>query len=354
MQYIYINGFCLTQTTNGVQRFATNILLELDKLISQYNNITIVCLIPQNIDRKFNNIQLKIIKSYFNFINNKQTLWEQIVLPFYCNNGILINLCNFAPLFKKNQFVVIHDVIPFRYPKTVGFLWGTFYRIMVRIFMNRVQYIATVSEFSAKELQQITNNRRKILVLGNSGEHIKQFEPNINLLDKFQVTANNYIFIPSSQSHMPHKNINIIYDIASQINQPIIITGNCSQQYDNIKYIGKVNDDELATLYKYASCILYPSLYEGFGIPILEALEFNNLIIASDIPVFKEIGNNAIIYCNTQNQMRLINCIVDTLQNQQQLKYELQTQMIKVREKYNWVKITKKIYYYIYNISEKV
>jgi glycosyltransferase involved in cell wall biosynthesis len=347
MQYIYINGFFLTQTTNGVQRFATNILLELDKLIIQYNNITIVCLIPKNIDIQFTNIKLKIIKSYFRFINNKHIFWEQLVLPFYCHNGILINLCNFAPLFKKNQFVVIHDSIPFRYPKTVSFMWGNLYRTMVRIFMYRVKYIATVSEFSAKELQQITNNNRQILILGNSGEHIKHYQPNINILDKFQLTAYNYIFIPSSQSHMPHKNINIIYDIAPHIKQQIIITGNCQQQYDNIKHIGKVTDNELATLYNYASCILYPSLYEGFGIPILEALEFNNLVIASDIPVFREIGNNAIIYCDTNNQTSLINCILDTLQQPQQLRQQLQPQMIKVINKYNWHNISQKLCQYL-------
>ena len=341
MKYIYINGYFLTQSINGVQRFANNILLNLDKLITNYKNIKIICLVPKSIDIVFTSIELKVIQSKIKFLNNKQSTWEQIILPFHCDNGLLINLCNFAPLLKKNQLVVIHDVIPFRFPKTVSFLWGSFYRIMTHTFMRRVKSIATVSHFSATELQKITKINRKIIILGNSGEHIKKFNTDVNILKNFNLIPNSYIFIASSQAHMPHKNIQIINLIASKINMPMVITG-YGNNINNIKQIGRVDDTTLATLYKYAKCIIYPSLYEGFGIPILESLELNNIVIASDIEVFKEIGQDCIIYCNTTSKDELIKTINKVITNNN-IKIELLKNKEIITNKYTWLKITQEL-----------
>lgn len=341
MKYIYINGYFLTQSINGVQRFANNILLNLDKLITNYKNIKIICLVPKSIDIIFNNIEIKIIQSKIKFLNNKQSAWEQIILPFNCNNGLLINLCNFAPLFKKDQLVVIHDVIPFRLPKTVSFLWGSFYRIMTHIFMRRVKYIASVSHFSATELQKITKINRDIIILGNSGEHIKNYQTNLNILNNFDLNPNSYIFIASSQAHMPHKNIQIINQVATEINIPFVITG-YGNNIKNIKQIGRVDDNTLATLYQYAKCVIYPSLYEGFGIPILESLELNNIVIASNIEVFKEIGQNCIIYCNTTIKDDLIKTINKVITNNN-IKIELLKNKEIITNKYSWKKITQEL-----------
>ena len=68
-------------------------------------------------------------------------------------------------------------------------------------------------------------------------------------------------------------------------------------KHTNIIFTGYVKDDELPTLYKNALLYVYPSLYEGFGIPLIEAQYSGCPVLCSDIPVFKEIGANSVMYC---------------------------------------------------------
>lgn len=73
----------------------------------------------------------------------------------------------------------------------------------------------------------------------------------------------------------------------------------------NIKFIGYVTDEELVALYKYAKCFVYPSIYEGFGIPPLEAIYFDCPVILSNIDVFHEIYRNSNIYVKDLNELKI-------------------------------------------------
>ena len=99
MQLIYINGYCLAQPFSGVQRFTRNLLEHLDKLNSlRQSPLHIICLVPQNVEISFDSIEVQVLKTGCNFIDNKQTLWEQLLLPLKVKSNYLINLSNFAPI----------------------------------------------------------------------------------------------------------------------------------------------------------------------------------------------------------------------------------------------------------------
>ncbi|SHO80465.1 Glycosyl transferase, group 1 [hydrothermal vent metagenome] len=67
---------------------------------------------------------------------------------------------------------------------------------------------------------------------------------------------------------------------------------------DNIEYLGFVSDDELASLYNLASLFIFPSFYEGFGLPVLEAMACGTPVVCSDSSSLPEVGGDAVIYCN--------------------------------------------------------
>ena len=85
------------------------------------------------------------------------------------------------------------------------------------------------------------------------------------------------------------------------------------QQGGNVEYLGYVDDKTKALLYKNASCFVLPSLYEGFGMPILEALSYNTPVCASDIPVFREVAGEAVEYFDPRDTKSIASCIVETL-----------------------------------------
>ena len=97
-----------------------------------------------------------------------------------------------------------------------------------------------------------------------------------------------------------------------------------------MKFIGYVTDEELVALYKYASCFVYPSLYEGFGLPPLEAIYFNCPVIVSDIDVFKEIYGNNVLYCDKNKVSSLKEKILYLYNNKNAISNE------QILNKYKW------------------
>src|SRR5690348_16546907 len=111
---VYINGRFLDQRVTGVQRVALNLVLSLDAELNNLDlDFNIVLLLPANTSTA---IHLKnISKKYVGKFSGH--LWEQVELPLFVRGNLLINLCNTAPAFKRNQYVFIYDAAVFRFPK---------------------------------------------------------------------------------------------------------------------------------------------------------------------------------------------------------------------------------------------
>jgi glycosyltransferase involved in cell wall biosynthesis len=308
---VYINGYFLTQKTAGVQRFALNLLSQIDLLLlkQQSASLEVRCLVPYDIQYEFKNIKVQVIQSKIRAIDTRQTLWEQLVLPLAVKGKFLLNFCNFAPIFKHNQLIVVHDVIPFRYPEAVGKMWGWLFRFIVKRFAKNSKYLATVSRFSAQELQVVTHIKRHIIVLGNSADHLNRITPDNSILARFNLKPKKYVLTVSSQASIAYKNFVLLEKAATRLDFPLIAVGSATNatSQNNICYTGRVNDDELKALYANAYAFIFPSLYEGFGIPPLEAMACGAPVIAADIPVLHEVCGNAAIYFNPYDALDLVN-----------------------------------------------
>lgn len=113
----------------------------------------------------------------------------------------------------------------------------------------------------------------------------------------------------------------------------------------------QAKDDEMFTVYSKALCFVFPSLYEGFGIPILEAFEAECPVLLSDIAVFREIAGDAALYFNPNNSLELQNKIV-TLINNSELRNTLRESALIKNQLYSWGKseeCTKLLYNRIIN-----
>lgn len=343
MKKIYINGRFLTQNITGVQRYAIEIVKALDKYLNDNKlndeyKFEIVC--PKNIKQNLNlkNIEIK------NFGNLKGHLWEQIELPLYVKNKFLFNFCNCAPLVKINQIVTIHDVavcdVPYAYSK----FFRIWYKFMYRVLTSRLKKIFTVSEFSKKRLNKYFNiPLERVEVTYNGIDHIKNIKPDEKIFSRFSIEKKNYILAVSSLN--PSKNFRLILEtakISPEIN--FVIAGGTNSNIfkeqgleitSNVKFIGYVNDEELVALYKYASCFIYPSIYEGFGIPPLEAIYFNCPVILSNIDVFKEIYMDNVLYCKI-NDCNILKEKILLILNDERIKKSINRKEKFLIDKYRW------------------
>lgn len=303
---IIINGdFGAFKTFAGVSRYATEVILELDKIVEQ-NEVEIVTPVYGNIDLKLNNI--KIIKVGDKPIN----IWKNQVLPKYVkkNDGILIDLTQAFPL-GKNDVTCVHDCIP---ELVESAYIGKFRRYIIKPLklyqrkraIKKSKIIFTVSEFSKRDIKNIYHTvSEKVVVAGNAWQHMLRIDRDDAILNKYNLVSKKFYFTLGSR--VPHKNMKWIIEAARQNpSDKIIISGEQSydkniydEQYsENIIFTGYITDGEVKSLMSECRAFLFPSLYEGFGIPPMEALAEGTPIIISNTSCLPSIYGDSAHYIN--------------------------------------------------------
>lgn len=317
---LLINGKFLSQPITGVQRFAREILIELDNHVGDLAQNLPVILIPSNAIDVPNFKNLKLIYTGL----KGSHFWEQIYLPFVSRGYKILNLAGSAPLFKLNQFMTIHDAAVFEANSAYSSIFVLWYQFLFAVQARLSRKIFTVSTFSAKRLiQALPALKNKIFITPNGHEHILRIKSDDDFLRSYGLKYKSYYFLLGSFN--PNKNIKIILEIAKNLkNSDIIfvITGGINSESfakvcnsmptsKNIRYLGQVDDSKLKSLYLNAKCLIFPSVYEGFGIPVLEALALGTNVIASDIPAIREVGEDLISYFQADKPDQLLKLIVD-------------------------------------------
>ncbi|MFQ5786419.1 MAG: glycosyltransferase family 4 protein, partial [Thermodesulfobacteriota bacterium] len=279
---IFFNARLFQHRITGVQRYAIELLKTLDLLIDRgeigLGDSSLIMLAPAKVKSSlcFKHLQFRQVGLLHGH------LWEQIELPFYARNGLLVNLCNTAPLFKRDQIVTIHDAAVFANPKTYSFLFLLWYKMLLRRIGQMSKRIITVSAFSKKELHRYCHiPLAKMQVIYEGSEHLCSQSTDDTILRKHNLKPNSYLLAVSSIKK--NKNFDSLmkaFDFLPDHELEIVIAGarDC-KIYDNkymalpknIKYVGYVCDSELRALYENAAFFVYPSFYEGFGLPPIEA-----------------------------------------------------------------------------------
>jgi glycosyltransferase involved in cell wall biosynthesis len=347
---LIVNCRFLSQKITGTQKFASEICKE---LIKQEKDIVFLSnpnILQKDIAKELN---VKIIghKSYKWFKLFKLPsglLWEQLILPFYIKNNYpnakLINLINLAPILYENNVVVLHDVAFKKYPEFFKKIFLLVYNTLVPIILKRAKKIFTVSEFSKSEIVEFFKvDDKKIDVIYNA----------VDNKIKFKIEEKKEKYILAVGSLEPRKNISkLIEVISNQEDLNLIIVGEQNSKVfnsntdikvsNNIKFTGYVDNNELEILYQYATAFIYPSLYEGFGIPPLEAQSFGIPAIVSDIPVFHEVYDDSVLYVNPYSSTDILEGI-KKLMSDDTLQYSLIEKGYENIKKYSWDKSAKKL-----------
>lgn len=333
---IYINGRFLTQKITGVQRYAIEVVKQLDKLKCNYEFILLIPKKEVIQEIELNNIKVLKIGSLTGHI------WEQISLPLYIHTHKregLLNLCNIAPMLYPG-YVTIHDLAFKTHSEHLEKKFSLWYRFVTRVNIRRYKHIFTVSNFSKNEIIENYNiSPNRITITYDSAEHIKNVNPDYGILTKLRLEDKDFYFSLGSKS--PHKNHKYIMELAKNNSEKIFVVsgGNNNKifnndediKYDNMIFTGYLEDKELVALYKKCKAFIFPSLYEGFGIPPLEAIQCGcRSIILSNIEVLKEIYGDVGNYIDPNN-MKHFNISIKEIK-------ELQRK--EILEKYSWKNTT--------------
>jgi glycosyltransferase involved in cell wall biosynthesis len=254
----------------------------------------------------------------FEYGNFKGYLWEQVELPILLKklgNPLLFNLSNTGPVFYKNQVTVIHDIAFIKNPGWYSRRAALAFKIVISRSAKISKQIITLSEFTKCELiRHLKIHPEKVKVInGAAPQRI------IDLSEKeYENRYGEYILTVSSLQ--PRKNISGLIDSFNKLqdkNLKLVIAGSedrkifsdpllYSSGNQNIIFTGYISDKELTGLYKNAKLFVYPSLYEGFGFPPLEALVCGTPVLVSNTSSLPETCKSNADYFNPYDQHSLI------------------------------------------------
>ena len=217
------------------------------------------------------------------------------------------------PIKAKRRLVTIHDVYQLAYFSELSLLKKMYVKTMMNFSVKLSDYILTDSVFSKKEIIKYTSvdkNKISVIYLGLSDTFSnKESIPIIN--EKY------FLFVGNIKPHKNLKRLISAYKLFLKDNKNYVLylvgkkdgflNGDNGIEQDiigfekYIKFTGFISDNKLKEYYKSSSLFIFPSLYEGFGYPVLEEMFFNVKIIASNIASIPEVGGKNMIYFDPYN-----------------------------------------------------
>ena len=341
MKKIVFNGQFLARRMTGQERFAYETIVELDKLVGKEKIELVIPPNAHNIPRLQN---IKVVETG----RLKGIIWEQISFGLYTlrNKALSLNLCSVMPIIKPG-IICIHDLSYKVNPQYCKNLYGKLSQIWHKIFYHLAwkfsPIIYTVSNYSKQQMIDIYGVKsEKVHVIENGWQHFKTVTEDDGIFQKkTRLKKNEYFFMLGSLS--PNKNLEWIYGVAEKNpNEIFAVAGNIVSYGDsykdrnlqNVELLGFVSDEEVKALMKNCKAFIFPSKFEGFGIPPLEALSVGAKIIVSNASCLPEIYGNAAVYINPY----------DTDVDLNELLSKTTTGEKEVLEKYSFKHSAEKIY----------
>ncbi|NMF04830.1 glycosyltransferase family 4 protein [Clostridium beijerinckii] len=356
---ILIDLTSLADNFSGIERYALNISKQ---IIFNDKNNEYILIFKNSIHEKFkifekyNNIEIRIING------KNKLIFNQVILPYHLYSmkaDRYLFLAFPSPiLFRKKGIInTVHDLTCYDYPETMKVFPRLYFKFGIRNAVKVSSEILTVSKFSKKRIEDTFGiNNVNIIYNGVSEVFLASDSKNT---DENTLWARNKYGLPHKYlmclcTLEPRKNIELLINAyvelrnENKLTLKLVLVGRKGWKIEkllddiNTKYVndiivtGFVDDEDLPLIYKAASCFIFPSLYEGFGIPVIEAMYMNVPVICSNTSSLPEVVNDCGILFENNNKEDLKYKILEFL-NKTENEISNITKLAKKRSKeFSW------------------
>lgn len=348
----------------GLARYVEQLVLHLEKIDTQNEYVLFLkrdnwnAFEPQN--KNFKKVLAPI--AWYSFA-------EQLKFPKIIQKEKL-DIMHFphfnVPLLYRGPYVItIHDLIMFHYPRSeasthgplVYYIKDCVHRVVVRVGLRRAKHVLVTSEFTKRDVFEtlhVPMSKMTVTYQAPFESKTNQSGEDILLLKKYNITKPYLLYVGAAY---PHKNIkglleswNIFqkkygkdYELVLVGKENFFYTqlkNTVFKQTSNFVYTGFVPDDELSFLYKNAQLYVFPSFYEGFGLPPLEAMTHGIAVVSSKRSCLPEVLGNAALYFDPENFEEMADIFFEVLKDPQK-RLELAQNAAKLLPRYSWDTLAK-------------
>lgn len=306
-----INGRFVVRKLTGQERFATELLRELDKICEKDEFVMVV---PEYAETLPDYKNIKIVK----YGKVKSHFWEQISLYRYCKKHHLVsvNLTSTCPLLDSG-IVCCHDAAAYEIRELLtqnlyGRLSYIWHQMMIEAVKRSKYPIITVSNYSKSRLSKFMKvPESRFHVISNAWQHYLRVNEDESIFEKLPkgYVRGEYFMALSSLS--PQKNFIWVKEVAKRnLEKKFLIVGRAEGftklgiddlQGSNLLFTGYLTDGEIKSLMKGCRAFIHPAVYEGFGIPPIEALACGTELIVSTAACLPEVYGNSAHYIDPHN-----------------------------------------------------
>lgn len=280
---VQVNGRYLVQQMTGQQRYAREIVARLSN-------------------------QLEIIAPPASFKGVRGHLWEQMALPCRMRSDLLWSPSTTGPLTVRSQVVTIHDCAFFDEANCFSRAFAAWYQFLVPRLARGGRKIITVSEFSKQrivELCRVSPDKVTVVYSGVGQQFRVHYAEEIANVRQQLKLPERYILCVGSLE--PRKNLRRLLTAWRQL-QPrlpevsLVLVGakshvfrdaGMAEQPAGVHLMGYLSDEWLPAVYSGAEMFVYPSVYEGFGLPVLEAMQSGVPVVTSNVTALPEVAGAA-------------------------------------------------------------
>jgi glycosyltransferase involved in cell wall biosynthesis len=320
---VVINGRFAAQAQTGVQRYAQESLRAMDALLDERPEVAklfdITVALPDAAEMNgLKRISVKHVKGSANH------LWEQVALLNASRGALLLNFNYSGPVLKRDQIITIHDATACVFPESFSLPYRLVHRLLITLLKRRVARVMTVSAFSQTELDHYFGIKNAA-VCTEGWQHSVASGDSAAILDKYGLASGQYLFAAGSLK--PNKNFAVIgkalkllpdlpMKLAIAGAKDISIFAQDGALFENrrISMLGYVPDEDLAHLYRNAAWFVFPSLYEGFGLPAIEAMANGCPVIAARAASIPEVCGDAALYFDPKDAQSLADVLRRAMQ----------------------------------------
>lgn len=308
----------------------------------------------KNIDLKnFPNVEMKIQKLPARLFRRTFLAWQKLEYPpiekftgevdiFHSFNWVL------PPVKKAKNVATVFDMTALSNPQWHQERTSQLDKLRFKRISQKSDLVITISEHSKKDFEEFSPRSRVEVIYPAASE---LFTPKIDkqktdkVLKKYQLKSGYFLSVATLE---PRKNLQFLINnyLETNLSQPLVLVGgegwksqelkDLAAKYPNkIILTGFVDNDDLLIIYQQALALVYPSLYEGFGIPVLEAMSCGVPVITSNVSSLPEAGGDAALYIDPINDRELQRALIK-MANNKKLRDSLIKKGLKQSKKFSW------------------